>query len=81
VIQHREKPASLTILLPNRHGAQNVGDGASKAQLENEFGTNNDDEVIAKILEQGEIQTTEVWWQHQKLSLFMSIGDLLMRAY
>jgi ribosome maturation protein Sdo1 len=28
--------------------------------LENEFGTSNDDEVITKMLEQGEIQASEV---------------------
>jgi len=35
-------------------------DGASKASLENEFGTSNEDEVIKKILEQGQPQTIEV---------------------
>ena len=43
-----------------RHGAQNVGDGASKATLENEFGTSNEDECMTKILENGTIQSTEV---------------------
>jgi ribosome maturation protein Sdo1 len=35
-------------------------DGASKATLENEFGTAKDDDVIIKILEEGEIQAVEV---------------------
>lgn len=35
-------------------------DGASKATLENEFGTSNDDECIIKILESGEVQQTQV---------------------
>ena len=34
-------------------------DGASKAQLENEFGTLNEDEVIKQILNKGSVQTTE----------------------
>jgi ribosome maturation protein Sdo1 len=37
-----------------------VLDGASKATLENEFGTSNDDECIIKILESGEVQQTQV---------------------
>jgi len=35
-------------------------DTASKATLENEFGTHNDDECIIKILEKGDLQSTEV---------------------
>lgn len=35
-------------------------DGASKATLENEFGTKNEDEAIIKILEQGDLQVVEV---------------------
>ena len=35
-------------------------DGASKATLENEFGTSNEDECIIKILESGEVQKTHV---------------------
>lgn len=35
-------------------------DGASKSTLENEFGTKNEDEAIIKILEQGELQVSEV---------------------
>ena len=35
-------------------------DGASKATLENEFGTSNEDECIIKILENGEVQKTQV---------------------
>lgn len=43
-----------------RHGAQNVGDTASNATLENEFGTSNEDECVTKILEGGTIQSSEV---------------------
>ena len=35
-------------------------DTASKATLENEFGTSNEDECITKILEKGTLQETEV---------------------
>jgi ribosome maturation protein Sdo1 len=35
-------------------------DGASKATLENEFGTSNEDECIIKILEKGLVQTSDV---------------------
>lgn len=43
-----------------RHGAQNAYDSASKATLENEFGTSNEDECMTKILETGDLQHTEV---------------------
>ena len=48
------------LTLPRRHGAQGVLDTASKATLENQFGTSNEDECIIKILEGGSIQETEV---------------------
>ena len=44
----------------DRHGAQNAYDAASKATLENEFGTSNEDECMTKILETGDLQHTEV---------------------
>ena len=50
----------ISLLGDDRHGAQNVGDGASKATLENEFGTSNEDECMTQILEKGTIQVTEV---------------------
>jgi ribosome maturation protein Sdo1 len=40
----------------HRHGSQGVLDGASKASLENEFGTANVEECVRKILEGGELQ-------------------------
>lgn len=43
-----------------RHGAQNAHDTPSKQTLENEFGTQNEDEVLVKILEGGIVQETEV---------------------
>jgi len=35
-------------------------DTASKATLENEFGTHNEDECLIKILEKGDLQGSEV---------------------
>lgn len=43
-----------------RHGAQGLLDGASKGTLESEFGTHNEDDVMVKILERGEYQTSAV---------------------
>ncbi|OJJ02622.1 hypothetical protein ASPVEDRAFT_42125 [Aspergillus versicolor CBS 583.65] len=44
------------IFVTHNHGSQGVLDGASKASLENEFGTHNDEECVKKILEGGELQ-------------------------
>lgn len=52
--------AATDILFSLRHGAQNAYDSASKATLENEFGTSNADECMTKILETGDLQHTEV---------------------
>ncbi|KAJ5174288.1 uncharacterized protein N7482_000165 [Penicillium canariense] len=46
------------IFLTHGHGAQGVLDGASKAALENEFGTSNEDDCMVKILEGGEYQSS-----------------------
>jgi ribosome maturation protein Sdo1 len=43
-----------------RHGSQGVMDTASKASLENEFGTKSEDEAIIKILEKGKIEHASV---------------------
>ena len=37
-------------------------DTASKGTLETEFGTAKDDDVIAQIIEKGDIVETEVWF-------------------
>lgn len=37
---------------------------ASKQQLENEFGTSNEDEIVKKILTSGEVQSSEVCTRH-----------------
>ncbi|KAL3472143.1 ribosome maturation protein [Aspergillus californicus] len=44
------------IFVTHKHGSQGVLDGASKASLENEFGTSNDEECVKKILLGGELQ-------------------------
>ncbi|KIX07295.1 uncharacterized protein Z518_01948 [Rhinocladiella mackenziei CBS 650.93] len=48
---------SFKIMVTHKHGAQGQMDGASKASLENEFGTSYEDDVIKKILETGQMQT------------------------
>ncbi|EEP78644.1 conserved hypothetical protein [Uncinocarpus reesii 1704] len=48
------------VFVTHRQGAQGIHDGASKAILECEFGTSDVEEAIAKILERGEIQESEV---------------------
>jgi ribosome maturation protein Sdo1 len=44
------------VFVQRTSGAQSLGDTASKAELDNEFGTSNVDEVIKKILQEGEDQ-------------------------
>ncbi|QSZ35521.1 hypothetical protein DSL72_008391 [Monilinia vaccinii-corymbosi] len=44
------------VFVTHKHGAQGTHDEASVGQLENEFGTKVDDEVIKIILERGEPQ-------------------------
>lgn len=43
-----------------RQGNQGVQDAASKAQLESEFGTSKDEEVVKQILEKGTVIETAV---------------------
>ncbi|ESZ99306.1 hypothetical protein SBOR_0347 [Sclerotinia borealis F-4128] len=47
---------SFKVFVTHKHGAQGTHDEASESQLENEFGTKVDDEVIKIILEKGEPQ-------------------------
>jgi len=56
-----------------RHGAQGTFDDASKATLENEFGTTNEDEVIKQILEKGVLQETKVRVSHYIPHLFFPV--------
>ena len=48
-----------------RHGSQGVLDTASKGQLEDEFGTSRDEDVVQQILEKGTVVESEVCtWHH-----------------
>jgi len=51
--------SAFKIFVTHKHGAQGTMDTASKATLENEFGTANEDEVIKQILEKGTLQESE----------------------
>ncbi|KAL4875048.1 ribosome maturation protein [Aspergillus karnatakaensis] len=44
------------IFVTHKHGSQGVLDGASKASLENEFGTSREEDCVEKILRGGELQ-------------------------
>ncbi|OGE55408.1 hypothetical protein PENARI_c004G01784 [Penicillium arizonense] len=46
------------IFVTHSHGAQGVLDTASKSMLQNEFGTDNEDACMTKILEGGEYQAS-----------------------
>ena len=50
-------PAILTDIF--RQGSQGVLDGASKGQLESEFGTSREEEVVKAILERGTVIESE----------------------
>ncbi|KAK3694651.1 ribosome maturation protein [Podospora appendiculata] len=51
--------SSFKIFVTHKHGAQGTYDAASKAALENEFGTSVDDKVIEQILEKGTLQESQ----------------------
>ncbi|KAI0995233.1 hypothetical protein K3495_g12949 [Podosphaera aphanis] len=51
--------SAFKIFVTHRHGAQGSLDAASRATLENEFGTSVDEEVIKQIIEKGTIQESE----------------------
>ncbi|KAK7182872.1 hypothetical protein DPSP01_014392 [Paraphaeosphaeria sporulosa] len=48
--------AGWTILVPE-HDKRGILKTASNMQLEEEFGTSNEDEIVKKVLQQGSIQT------------------------
>jgi hypothetical protein len=50
----------LVVLTCTRQGAQGTFDAAPKNVLYSEFGTDDDDEVIKRILKEGSMQTMEV---------------------
>ncbi|KAF1955390.1 putative RNA binding protein, partial [Byssothecium circinans] len=47
------------VFVTHKHGNQGVLDTASKQQLESEFGTSKDDDVVKAILEKGTVQETD----------------------
>ncbi|KAK4626646.1 SDO1-like protein [Fulvia fulva] len=47
--------SGFKVFVTHKHGNQGVMDTASKGQLEDEFGTSNEDEVVKQILEKGSI--------------------------
>ncbi|OAQ63384.1 ribosome maturation protein SBDS [Pochonia chlamydosporia 170] len=52
--------SAFKIFLTHRQGAQGTYDAAPKNILYSEFGTDNEDEVIKKILKDGTMQTMEM---------------------
>ena len=55
-----------------RHGAQGILDGASNQQLDSEFGTHKEEDVVAQILEKGNVQeTTSDARQGERVSGFL----------
>jgi hypothetical protein len=53
-----------------RHGAQGILDTASKGQLEGEFGTTKEEEIVKVILERGSVQETTVGCHSLVLAFF-----------
>ncbi|KAI5244024.1 hypothetical protein E4T47_03823 [Aureobasidium subglaciale] len=47
------------VFVTHNHGTQGVLDAASHSQLDNEFGTHKEEDVVQQILEKGDIQETE----------------------
>ncbi|KAF1973630.1 shwachman-Bodian-diamond syndrome protein [Bimuria novae-zelandiae CBS 107.79] len=43
----------------NKQGNQGILDGASNAQLENEFGSSKEEDVVKAILEKGDVQEVD----------------------
>lgn len=50
---------SFKVFVTHKHGAQGTFDTAPKSTLENEFGTAREDDVVAQILEKGNVQESE----------------------
>ncbi|KFZ11915.1 hypothetical protein V501_04491 [Pseudogymnoascus sp. VKM F-4519 (FW-2642)] len=50
---------AFKVFTTGKQGAQGELNTASKSQLENEFGTSKEDDVIQKILQEGTVQETE----------------------
>ncbi|KAK7744162.1 hypothetical protein SLS53_003683 [Cytospora paraplurivora] len=52
--------SAFKVFVTHKQGAQGAHDTASKGQLENEFGTSKEDDVITAILEKGTAQESAV---------------------
>ncbi|KAK3341711.1 ribosome maturation protein [Lasiosphaeria hispida] len=52
--------SSFQVFVTHKHGAQGPFNAASKQALEAEFGTSNEDEVIKKVLEKGNLQESQM---------------------
>jgi len=50
---------SFDVFTTHKHGAQGQLDRASRALLDNEFGSSKEDDVVKQILEKGEVQETK----------------------
>merc|ERR1711981_870243 len=50
---------SFDVFVTDGHGTQGMLNRASKAQLENEFGSKNSEDAVQQILEKGEVQDTQ----------------------
>jgi ribosome maturation protein Sdo1 len=51
---------SFDVFVTGKQGAQGQLNRASKSAMENEFGSNKDDDVVKQILEKGEVQEVKV---------------------
>ncbi|ETN46866.1 uncharacterized protein HMPREF1541_01055 [Cyphellophora europaea CBS 101466] len=51
--------SGFKIMITHKQGAQGQLDGASKSQIENEFGSSDEDEAIKQILTKGTLQVSE----------------------
>ncbi|KAI1839948.1 hypothetical protein JX266_013850, partial [Neoarthrinium moseri] len=51
--------SAFKVFVTHKQGTQGQYDTASKSTLENEFGTDNDEEVIKQILNKGNLQESE----------------------
>lgn len=57
---------NFKVYITHKQGAQGQYDGASKTVMSNEFGTDNEDEVIKIILEKGNLESvtvSQLTWQ------------------
>ncbi|KAL1611974.1 hypothetical protein SLS60_000197 [Paraconiothyrium brasiliense] len=47
------------VFITHKHGNQGILDSASNSQLENEFGTHKEEDVVKQIIEKGDLQETD----------------------